>query len=426
MKCIFVLFALIIAPVSAASHEANTFTALKNSIAQNKEITVVLSNDNFTDPDSIHSLCDFITHVHALSSKRTKPIHIIAVTDDEYHLEDAYDLLNTEGHPFFKPDLRAHYESYLSQITESKHGFRAMDTAVVLFSLMNHLKSNIIDLRVVEGNRTARDISEPNIPFINPYFGNFGLNYTEDDQAHIAKIHPETGSKAILALLNEASDHDLFLINGGSVKLTLDLQILSPELAANIHSITVAGRIRTGIEPYVEGPKSQFGSWNQRVHPRASDEFFSKPILFKTQTNVESATIGTSPVCDGKEGHLPLYKDFLTSSSYDLFLSKEALETLNTVERLHTIFAFGWPPKMMDSVAHFYALGELAIPMYHGKWIYKDNLFSPDDFSPCVLSFPWERETNRHPYAHRDLETKGIRAEIKKLILKTGEILKTR
>lgn len=380
---------------------------------------MVLANDYETDPDSnLAGILAVGLAVDAYAkSGATNPLGIIVYTDDEYLPEDALTLAEqTKDATMWSdmPKAKEHYQhpeniAFLKTLKPTL-GLRAQDAAVDFFSLANFLNARhgrpVVNMHVVQGERTrTQDTKEP---YINPYFGTFGVDYDASAQALIGQIDPIHGAPGVSALLQGPyKNHKAFLLSGGSARLSLELAKSVPELTKDIHNISVIGRIETPHSLLFNRQEGRpGGSWNARIDPSAFTGFFqhvaANPACYKSLEIVDSGTIFYAPVFDAAPSHLPLYAEGLEVLGYHAFLPQAAITSKNKVEALHTEFAWNMLPKAMDPVSVLHALGLVDLSMKRATWQHIYYQFAPQDnddnadIKGLEMSMPWT--DHGHPF----------------------------
>jgi hypothetical protein len=363
---------------------------LADALAQKRQVAIFNVNDVFTDADSIQAFMESLL----LASEYGALVSQYFVTDDEANektvkvvcraIEDGTSLKDDNC-----VDIRQHYSA--APQTQPIFGYRAQDTATVLFPLADHLK---VKINVIQGDLSAN-------PTYNPYYGNFRKDHCQEDEKYIHRINKETGSRAVIeAMRKEQSEGKLvYVLNGGSLKLLSEIQRQAPDLLPSLDVTVMGFRQPMNFPPFNNPDRKWRPSWNEGIDRDATLQFInfaSNPDNphFSALRIVDSNTVEYAMVCDGYL--FPSYKDYL--SKLEPLVSKATFKNLLDAEFRHQQWS-GYKTKFMDPTIVFDAFGLVPIPKLEVtiEENSKDyNIHRAQGFKAWIPSM----ENGEHPFSH--------------------------
>ena len=197
---------------------------LHEALKRGEQVALFNVNDAFTDADSIQAFLDSLI----LASEYKDLVTQYFVTDDESDLATAQKVLEVIKDPNGRclkdtddEEARQNYFNFeASNPTAPKFAYRAQDTATVLFPLAKALG---VPIKLFQGEVGQN-------PWVNPYFGNFGRDFSEADMALVDQIEPNCGSAAVIEAIKAeiALGKRIYVLNGGSFRLLTDIQEMAP------------------------------------------------------------------------------------------------------------------------------------------------------------------------------------------------------
>lgn len=376
---------------------------LKKALDQGQSVAIFNVNDCFTDADSIQAFIESLV----LGAKNRKMITQYFVTDDEANIDTAKAVVKgIEEGTCLKDEsdapIRTHYQDYVKKFDslgeKPKFGYRVQDTAATLFPLADKLG---VSITVIQGGISTN-------PTYNPYFGNFGVNYKEEkDREYISKIHPTTGSQAVIKEIHKEvrAGKSIYVLNGGSFRLLSDIQETEPELLPHIDVTVMAFRQPMDFLPVAKSP-----SWNEGIDPEATRKFMSfasqeTSTQFKAFRIVDSNTVEYGLVCNNTEEMLPPYKEHM--EKLKPFISAAAYQNLVDAENRHEVWS-GFKTKFADPLIVYDAFGLVSIPRVEGRLIRSETDFC---IYPAPQGFPayYPNIDGQHPFSCPRAKTKEDR-----------------
>lgn len=366
--------------------------SLSAALEAGENVAIFNINDCFTDADSIQAFIESLL----LGSKKPEQITQYFVTDDEANLDTVLTVVSAiEAKTCFVDErdapIRKHYQEYASFNPEvCKYAYRVQDAAALLFPLAEKFGINI---NVIQGEISTN-------PTYNPYFGNFGVGYQEQDLDYISRIYSKTGSKAVIAAMKQEVETGkrLYLLNGGSFRLLSDLQEMAPDLLPYIDVTIMGFRQPMNFPPFTNPGRRWSPSWNEGIDRNSTEKF----MAFSSQSTnsqfgafriIDSNTVEYGMVCNSTM--FPLYKDYMTKLKP--VISEVAYQNLLDAEERHEIWSW-FKTKFMDPIIVFDAFSLVSIPRIHGKL-----LESTEDFCirPAAQGFPayYPHSEGQHPFS---------------------------
>jgi hypothetical protein len=367
---------------------------LSEALQRGRQVAIFNVNDCFTDADSIQAFIESLL----LGSMRKEQITQYFVTDDEANRDTVAAVAKRiADKKCFEDDKEAPIrEHYLHQVADQEkmgqlgRAYRVQDVALILCPLADRLG---ISVQVVQGEISTN-------PTYNPYFGNFGNDYSGEDEQYLRKIHHQTGSKAVIELIRKemAAGKSIYLLNGGSFRLLSDIQEMAPDLLHQLDVTVMSFRQSMNFPPFSNPGRTWFPSWNEGIDKDAT----AKCMKFASSAHnpqfgafriVDSNTVEYGLVCDGKM--LPAYKDYM--SRLRTLISVAAYKNLLEAEDRHETWS-GFKTKFMDPMFVFNAFGMVSILHRQGKLVEDEKDFC---IRPSQEGFPalYPDSDGKHPFS---------------------------
>jgi len=388
---------------------------LKEALEQQKPVAIFNVNDAFTDADSIQAFIESLL----LGSSYKDLITQYFVTDDEANMETHLQVVaGIQAKTCLKEEkdakVRNHYQT-ANIIPKSPFGFRAQDAATVLYPLADKLG---VKITLIQGEFSTN-------PTYNPYLGNFGVDYGDDDLQHIARIHKDTGSRAVIDAMRkeQAQGKLIYILNGGSFRLLSDIQVMDPDLLPDLDATVMAFRQPMNFAPFNDPTRIWAPSWNEGIDKGSTKIFLgyasnSKNKQLGALRIVDSNTVEYAMVCDGMMH--PFYKDYMLKLKS--YLSAAAYQNLLQAEERHEIWS-GYKTKFSDPLVVFDAFGRASITKVEGVLARNDfdNYIRPNQMNGLRASYPAINE--EHPYSHpRNLQGSEYAEQVKRVAILRGQL----